>query len=469
MSWNWHIDAMAEHMAATCSGQIRELLITVPPGGMKSLTVSVMFHPWVWTEAPTSRWMCCSYIDKLAIRDNRKAKRLIESDWYQARWGHTVQISQDQKQKQRYENTKLGYRIAIAIGGSATGEKADFITVDDPHNADPRITESDDVRQKAVDWWREVMPTRLSDQRTGCKVVMGQRVHQSDLQQYCIDEGYEHLNLPMRYTGKSCVTVLGEIDPRTSTDEDDDSADHLLWPEMYPLEVVRKLERTLGTWATASQLQQEPVPRGSGKFPREWWGAPRIEVPLRWHHLVRYWDKAGTDDDGSYTAGVLMGYSDDGYYYILDVVRGQWTATRREPIMRQVAETDAQRYGGRHVVNIWHEQEPGSAGKESAANTTKNLHGFTVRSETATGDKFTRANPLAVQAEAGNVRIKAGRWNEDFLREMEQASRGSKDLDQMDGASGAFNKLSELVGEGIGEIIIETVSNESSFYGLGEV
>lgn len=177
---------------------------------------------------------------------------------------------------------------------------------------------------------------------------------------------------------------------------------------------------------------------------------------------VRYWDKAGSEEEGSsYTCGVLMARH-EGTYYVEHVVRGRWRAQKREEVIRQTAIRDAELYGnverrGRReaklqirdpgVQKIWVEQEPGSGGKESAENTIRNLAGFPVDAERPTGDKFTRAEPLQAQAEAGNVKVVDGEraWDgstpEEFIRELHGASPEAAVLDQMDAASGAFNKL----------------------------
>lgn len=153
---------------------------------------------------------------------------------------------------------------------------------------------------------------------------------------------------------------------------------------------------------------------------------------------VRAWDKAGTDGKGDYTAGVKEAEA-DGVYYVEDVERGQWSSGGRNKVMSQKAEAD-----GRDVA-IEIEQEPGSAGKESAETSIRELAGWTVRAKTATGDKVHRAGPFAAQAEAGNVKIVRGPWNEAYLSELHNFPDGAHD-DQVDASSIAFNRLSLRVG-----------------------
>lgn len=176
---------------------------------------------------------------------------------------------------------------------------------------------------------------------------------------------------------------------------------------------------------------------GGYTFKRGWFEIVDA-LPADITKVVRYWDKAGTEDGGKYTAGVLIGKSRDGLFYIIDVKRGQWSAGEREKIIKQMAELDREQWGGK--LSIYHEQEPGSGGKESAEATTRMLAGFNVHADKVTGDKDSRARPLAAQAEAGNVKILRGKFNIDFLDEIALIPH-STIRDQADAAAGAFNKL----------------------------
>jgi len=136
-----------------------------------------------------------------------------------------------------------------------------------------------------------------------------------------------------------------------------------------------------------------------------------------------------------------------GVYYVEDVVRGQWSSNERNRIILQTAELDRQKYGG--TVQNWREQEPGSSGKDSAADFVKLLAAHGARCETSTGDKVVRADPFAAQAEAGNVKLVSGEWNKAYLDELTSFPNGKYD-DQVDGSSGSFNKLAT----GFGSIFI---------------
>src|ERR1051325_1017185 len=141
----WHIDAIIEHLDAVACGQIRSLLINVPPRHMKSLLVSVFWPAWEWLRWPERRWLFSSYAATLSIRDSVKCRRLIESPWYQAGRADRFALTSDQNTKGRFDNNRSGYRLSTSVGGAATGEGGDRIVCDDPNNVNE--VESDSVRK----------------------------------------------------------------------------------------------------------------------------------------------------------------------------------------------------------------------------------------------------------------------------------------------------------------------------------
>ena len=124
----------------------------------------------------------------------------------------------------------------------------------------------------------------------------------------------------------------------------------------------------------------------------------------------------------------------DGGFLVADVIKGQWSAGKREAIIKQTAQVDGKE------VTVWVEQEPGSGGKESAESTIKNLAGFRVKADKVTGAKEVRAEPYANQVEIGNVSILKAEWNRGFLSNHESFPVG-KEKDDVDASAGGFNKL----------------------------
>ena len=425
--WNWHLDATCNALEAVMRGDIRNLLITVPPRSMKSLLVSVMWPAWSWLHRPEARWVFASYAQSLATRDSLKCRRIIESRWFREFWGDRFELTSDQNQKTRFENDATGYRIATSVGGSATGEGGDIVVVDDPHNV--KEGESDPIREGVILWWDEVMSTRLDDPRTGAKVVVMQRIHYNDLAGHLIERGnYDHLCLPMEMEPESRCSLpsIDFHDPRTQAGE-------LLWEERFDQASVDALRLDLGEYAFAGQMQQRPSPRLGGLFKTDHFEVVDA-LPAEVAEAIRAWDKAGTEGGGAFTAGVKMARLVDGRFAVLDVVRGQWSALNREHHIVRTATRDG------IDVGIWVEQEPGSGGKESAEATVRALAGFSVVAKTVTGDKVTRADPYARQVEGGNVLLLRGQWTDEFIREHQRFPM-SKFKDQVDAAAAAFSQL----------------------------
>jgi len=257
---NWHIDAICEHLEAVTRGEIKNLLINIPPGCMKSLITAVFWPAWVWTMNPESRFLSASYEAGLSTRDAVKTRTLIESDWYANLWGKKVRLKEGQNQKTKYELTAGGWRLSTSVGGRATGEHPDYKIVDDPHNA--KEAQSEVERQGAIDWFDMTLSTRGASRNSKTVVIM-QRLHEKDLSGHIESKldfrtEWTHLCLPMRFEPERMgTTVLGFRDPRTKADE-------LLWPELFPEKMVDTLEENLGEYGTAGQLQQRPAPAGGG-------------------------------------------------------------------------------------------------------------------------------------------------------------------------------------------------------------
>ena len=338
---NWHIDAISEHLEAVAHGDIKRLIINVPPRHMKSISVAVALPAWVWTIMPQKRFLFASYALSLSVRDSVKCRRLIDSQWYKTHFGQTFELTSDQNQKQRFENDKTGYRIATSVDGALTGEGGDIIVIDDPHNV--REAESSAVRESVLDWWDQAMQTRLNDPKTGAFVIIMQRVHENDLTGHILKDEYndwDHLCLPARYEiGHPSPTrsSLGFTDPRTKEGD-------LLWPERVDEKTLSNLERSLGTYASAGQLQQRPMPKGGGILRAEWWvpwdkpDLPDIE------YVLQSWDTAfSTNEKTSYSARTTWGvFRMNGQ--INAIVLDMWYDRVTYPELRNIAQESYEDY-----------------------------------------------------------------------------------------------------------------------------
>lgn len=267
--WNWHHDAMCEHLEAVFRDEIESLVINVPPGMSKSLVCSVLWPAWVWTQRPDWRWITGSYSGEVSMRDARKSRTLIESDWYRERWPE-VRLPNDasaSKAVGAYYTTAGGMRYSTTVRGSVLGQHADAHVIDDPH--DPAGVASLAELEATIAWHRETMATRFRDPKHPRKVLVMQRLHERDLTSEFVREGATVLCLPMRY--ERAHPHRWARDPRTEEGE-------LLMPARYPEAVVQKLETKLGPTAAAAQAQQRPHRGGGGIFKKEYF-------VRRWTHL----------------------------------------------------------------------------------------------------------------------------------------------------------------------------------------
>lgn len=306
----WAIGAIAEHLEAVVRGQIRNLLVNQPPRTTKSSLIGVCMVPWAWIEAPGLQIVSTSYSDKLSMRDHLKARRLIESQWYQTRWGNVYQLMGDQNTKIRYDNSRGGYRVATSVDGANTGEGGDIIIIDDPNNARDL---SDVALNSVLTWWREVMPSRLNDFKTGRRIVVQQRVHEKDVSGEIIANGgkdWVKLILPMEFESRRrCVTVaLPSTDGKKWQDPRKNDGD-LLWPERIDAESLRRLKNELASeYAIAGQLQQRPSPGEGGIIKRHYFKVWKQSEPPKIEYSILSVDTALSESDAAaYNAATTWG------------------------------------------------------------------------------------------------------------------------------------------------------------------
>jgi predicted phage terminase large subunit-like protein len=254
---SWHIEEICEHLEAVSAGEIHRLLINIPPRHSKSTIVSVMWPAWEWITDPAQKYLCASYSSTLSTRDNLKTRRLLQSSWYQERWGHMFKFTGDQNAKQRFENDKTGYRIATSVGGSVTGDGGSRLVCDDPHGA--QAAQSEAMRESDLEWFDMVWSTRLNNPKTDAMIVVMQRLHEQDISGHILNDikGWEHICIPAEWDGKSRKTILGSYDPRKVKGE-------LICPERFGEKEITMLKQLLGSYGSAGQLQQDPTPSGGG-------------------------------------------------------------------------------------------------------------------------------------------------------------------------------------------------------------
>lgn len=313
---NWHIGAICEHLEAVSRGELKRLVINVPPRHSKSLLVSVFWPVWQWVVRPETRYLYASYALSLAVRDAVRSRHLLHTRYFQENWGHVFKLLTDQNTKSRYENDRGGARLSTSVGSMVTGEGGDIIVIDDPHNTREALSKT--KREGVVTWWDHAMRSRLNDPATGCIVGIMQRVHEEDWSAHVLkDDGFEHLYLPMEFEkSRACATSIGFKDPRRREGE-------LLNPKRFDRKWCKREKAILGSYVWAGQYQQRPAPLGGGLVKLGWFrryaALPKGAEVLR---VSQFWDTAQKADEllnAPWVCGTWVSTYEG--YYLADVYR----------------------------------------------------------------------------------------------------------------------------------------------------
>jgi predicted phage terminase large subunit-like protein len=393
---NWHIDAMAEHLEAVNLGQIKRLAINMPPRYGKSNLVSILWPSWTWTVEPWERFLFVSYSDDLAVEHSVNRRALLESVWFQQRWGNQVQFTADQNMKGAYKNTQSGSMVSAGIGGTITGKGGNRIVIDDP--VDPRRAFSTAMREAANGYYGQTLSTRLDNKKTGAIVIVMQRLHRNDLTGHVLanGEGYTCLTLPA-ITEDSSVVYFP-----LSKKEIVRPAGDVLWPQRENAEDLKRQEKAMGTRAFGGQYNQSPTSDEGAILKRSWWRYYR-QLPVLGtgngdaaHHRIWVWDTAAKDKErDDYTAGFCLATTPTGVYVVRHVKeRVQY------PELRRLIEQEFNGLPARAVVI-----EDKSSGQSVIQDLRRSTRLPIIAFEVGSRDKVERANLVAPTLESGRVHL----------------------------------------------------------------
>lgn len=418
LKWGWALDAICEHLEAVTDGRITRLLMNVPPGSMKSLLTGVIWPAWEWgpKNMPEMRFVGTAHEETLAIRDSRRCRDLIKSEWYQKLW--PLELASDLDGKREFGNVRKGIRQARAFT-SMTGVRGDRIILDDPISADNANSEAKLEAARLA--FTETLPTRVNSDKSAIVVIM-QRLNEKDVSGVILEMGlpYVHLCIPMRFEkAHRCSTEIGWSDPRTEDGE-------LMFPERFSEKQVAELEETLGSYGAAGQLQQRPSPRGGGILKEEWYkyysSVPRLE------YRAIFVDTAQkTEEKHDYSVLQCWGRSLTGEAVLVDQLRGKWEAPELL--------VNARAFWMKHLANststlraMMVEDKVSGTGLIQ----TLRREGIPIIPIQRTKDKISRAHDTAPFIESGNVLLPIDApWLSDFLSESSAFPGGAHD-DQLD-------------------------------------
>jgi predicted phage terminase large subunit-like protein len=418
LKWGWALDAICMHLEAVTNGEIKRLLMNVPPGSMKSLLTGVIWPAWEWGPRgmPEQRFVGTAHEETLAIRDNRKCRDLITSEWYQGLW--EIEMASDLNGKREFGNTKKGFRQARAFT-SMTGVRGDRVILDDPISADN--ANSPAALEEARLAFTETLPTRVNNDNSAIVVVM-QRLNEKDVSGVIkdMDLPYVHLCIPMRFEpARRCTTSIGWTDPRQVEGE-------LMFPERFGEQQVQELEKVLGSYGTAGQLQQRPAPRGGGILKEAWFKYYTV-LPALEFRTIHADTAQKTGEENDFSVFQCWGRSTVGQAVLIDQIRGKWEAPELLVQARAFWHKHKAMAGAPLRAMVVEDKVSGTGLIQ-----TLRREGVAVVPVQRSKDKLSRGYDAAPFIESGNVLLpQDAPWLSDLLAEASTFPGGAHD-DQLD-------------------------------------
>ena len=407
---NWHIDAMAYKLAQVANGQIKRLIITLPPRNLKSICASVALPAWFLGPHPSERIMAISYSAELAKTHANDFRKVVTDPLYQA-------VFPDMRIKRETDReistTAHGKRYATSLEGTLTGLGGNLIIIDDPIKLGDAFSEV--VRKRSVDWYRSTLVTRPDDKKASRIVVVMQRVHQEDLVGYLQEnEDFEVLNLPA-IAPSTCEYQTGPN--RTYTRYSGD----ILHPEHESVKELLELKKSMGLMAFSAQYQQTPVPVGGTYIKSKYLKSYAVLPAEPGGQIVLSWDVAMREmENNDYSAGVVL-LNHGERFYVLEVLRGRFPFPQ---LIDKIVDMRNRHPRGALVI----EDSPISIGLIQALQ-NKNLNVVPFKPPK---DKKSRVIDQTDLIEGGSLFIpERAEWRDAFIRELLEFPGGHHD-DQVD-------------------------------------
>lgn len=501
LDWGWHLDAICDHVQwvfeewarkrrdPAYAMRVQNLLVNIPPRCLKSKIVSVCAPAWAWLHWPEMTFICLSANPRVSDDNARASRDLILSTWYRTWFAPTWSLKTDRDAVSDFGIEEpdgnggwrtLGSRKSRGWNSKITGEGADCILPDDPHDAEE--VHSEVSRTGVINRWENAIWNRVRDLRSSIRIGIMQRVHESDWSGHLISKmnadpnapRWVHLRIPLEYNPhKPCATgmpcdesgryvrpgddhvgkPLGWADPRTREGE-------LMDPVRFTPAIVEGERVRLGSYGFAGQYNQDPAPLEGGLFKRAHWGwwkpdgtvestrprpagcrsrtdQPARVIPLRGREeLDLDWIAISVDCSfkdtatGSRVGLLVMGGKKADRFVLHDDTRPRTFTetvkairelkTRWPKATRIIIEDKA---NGTAVIDTIGSELPG------------------VIAVTPEGGKEARAAAVSPQVEAGNVYLLDGAaWAEEFVEELGVFPNGKHD-DRVDALTQLLNYM----------------------------
>lgn len=402
-----HILLLCKHLWDVYTGKTKRLAISLPPRSGKSETL-LRFAAFMLEKRSNINLLCAGYNQSISRRFSRKTRTIIYE---------RIGLSENHQSIDEWSANNGSVYYVGSVNNPKTGIGYNCIICDDLIK-NREEANSPTIVQKLEDFYREDLYSRLEPE--GSLILVGTRWSENDPIAFAIslDQSFTVINIPALCDDE-------ENDPLGR------KLDESIFPERFSTEDYLKIKEVMGEFGFSALYQGKPVPKDGGLFKPD---RIKIDTPGKIIRKVRAYDLAASSGKGDYTVGILLGIDEKDHFWILDIYRSQDDTRKRDEKILSIANLD-----GRET-RIRFPQDPGSAGKSLSHYFIKMLAGYIVSCLPVTGNKETRAEPFAIQVNAGNVSMLRADWNRDLIKELEMFPY-SKNDDQVDALSDAFNEL----------------------------
>lgn len=436
LSPNWHIHLLCDQLERARRGEIKRLIINVPPRSLKSIIVNVAFTVWLLAHNPREKVISASYSNDLADTFARDCKRVMTAPWFKELFPNCI-IAGDQTSAADFKTTARGGRFSTSVESTFTGRGGNFIIIDDPIKASDAMSES--ARNKVIEWYQHTLLSRLDNQENGVIILIMQRVHENDLTGYLLENSDEwtHIKIPeVATTNEQWTAGTTTYTRRSGT---------VLHEKYMSLARAQDLQQTLGTYVWSAQYQQEPCPAEGGII-KESWLHYYTEKTFDINNVARVfisWDTANkTGATNAYSAAVAVVMTYNRHFYLVGVYRDRWDMPTLVNMATEIYNGWKYNTDARNKVTMLIEDAASGTQLIQCLNATRDAHGllFNVVPIKPSGDKVSRLIGCSALIENGTLQFPQDEkpWWSDFKKEL-LGFPGTKHKDQVDALTQCIN------------------------------
>jgi predicted phage terminase large subunit-like protein len=412
-----HHKIMADAFERVASGELKRLIINMPPRHTKSEFASYLFPAWFLGKFPEKKIIQTAHTAELATGFGRKVRNLVNSADYQEVF--KTKLSSDSKAAGRWNTSKGGDYFAIGVGGAVTGKGADILIIDDPHSEQEAMQGNPEVYDRVYEWYSSGPRQRL--QPGGSIIIVMTRWSKRDLTGQIIQNS-------IKRDGDQWETIEFPALLPSGTP---------LWPEFWSqkeLEAI-KAEIPVGKWE--AQYQQNPTSEEGAIIKREYWKIWNKDTPPQCEYIIQSWDTAfeknsRADYSACTTWGVFSHPNSDGMMVSNIILLDSFKQRMEFPELK------------RKAYDLYQEWKPDSLIIEKKAAGAPLIYelrqmGIPLSEYTPSrgSDKIARVNAISDLFSSGYVWCPDTRWAEEVMEECAAFPNGEHD-DTVDSTSQAL-------------------------------